>query len=69
MKDYLGCGIICLGLGMVIGGIVVAKNKKLAKGIDDGTDKIVETAEDIKDNMQQKIKKAKQKNKKKSSSD
>lgn len=67
MKDYFKCGIICLGLGMIIGGIVVAKNKKLAKGIDDGTDKIVETAEDIKDNLQEKISKAKQKSKKKTS--
>ena len=65
MKDYLKCGIICLGLGMVIGGIVVAKNKKLAKGIDDGTDKIVESANDIKENIEQKIDKAKRKNKKK----
>ncbi len=68
MDNGFKCGIICLGLGMIIGGIVVAKNKKLANQIDEGTDKIGETANDIKQNIQQKIKEAQaSKNKSKNS--
>ena len=63
MKDALTGGIIGLAAGMVIGGIVVSKNKKLATKIDKGTDKIAETFEDMKEEAEEKIKKEKQKNK------
>jgi len=64
MKDALTGGIIGLATGMVIGGIIVAKNKKLATKIDKGTDKIAESFEEMKEETETKIKNAKQKNKK-----
>lgn len=63
MKEVITSGIIGLAVGMVVGGIVVAKNKKLASKIDEGTDKIAESFEDMKEETKTKIKNAKQKNK------
>ncbi|MBQ8468730.1 MAG: hypothetical protein IJ542_03125 [Clostridia bacterium] len=64
MEDFLKCGIVCLGIGMVIGGIIVAKNKKMATQIDEGTDKIAEKFEEVKDSAKEKFEEMKQKNKK-----
>ena len=62
MKDVITSGIIGIGIGMVIGGIIVAKNKKLAGKIDKGTDKITNAFEEIKTDAKEKIEHAKQKN-------
>ena len=60
MKDCIKCGITCLVVGMVVGGIVVAKNKKLASVINDGTDKVAKTFAEVKDDVEDKIQEVKQ---------
>lgn len=59
MKDCIKCGIACLAIGMVVGGIVVAKNKKLASVINDGTDKVAKTFTEVKDDVEEKIEEVK----------
>lgn len=61
MKDCIRCGMICLAVGMVIGGIVVAKNKKLAAQIDQSTTKASDALSELKEDMEQKIEDLKQK--------
>lgn len=61
MKDCIRCGMICLAVGMVIGGIVVAKNKKLAYKIDQSTTKASDALSELKEDMEQKIEDLKQK--------
>jgi len=67
MGDYIKCGIVFLGIGMVIGGIVVAKNKKMASDIDKGTDKIAEKFEELKEDAKDKLKEMSPKKKKQTS--
>lgn len=42
------CGILGLAAGMIAGGIIVSKNKKLASSIDSGTDTLAEKFEEMK---------------------
>lgn len=60
MKDCIKCGIICLLSGMVAGAIVVAKNKKLASVINDGTNKVAQTFTDAKEEIEDKIQEMKE---------
>ena len=61
MKDCIKCGMVCLAVGMVIGGIVVAKNKKLAAQIDQSTTKASDALNELKEDMEQKIEELKMK--------
>ena len=61
MKDCIKCGIICLAAGMIAGAIVVAKNKKLASVINDGTNKMAQTFADVKEDVEDKIEEIKDK--------
>ena len=65
MKDCIGCLVFGFAAGLVVGGIVVAKNKQLAQKIDSGTDKAGEKLEELKDKAQEQMKKAKNKSKQK----
>lgn len=62
IKDCVKSGIIGLGLGMVLGGILVAKNKKLATKIDQCTDTASDKLMELKDQAEKKINDAKKKN-------
>ncbi len=55
MKDCIKCGITCLAVGMLAGAVIVAKNKKVAKAINDGTDKISQTFSQVKEDVQEKV--------------
>ena len=55
MKDCIKCGIICLMAGMVGGAIIVARNKKLASVINDGTNKVAQTFTEVKSDVEDKI--------------
>ncbi len=61
MKDCIKCGICCLGIGMVVGGIVVAKNKKLASKINEYSSKAEQKFYEVKDDVEDKIDQTKQK--------
>ena len=60
MKDCIKCGIICLGVGMIVGGIVVAKNKKLANGINQTTSSIAQKFAEMKDDAEEKVEELKE---------
>lgn len=60
MKDFITGGLWGLAVGMVVGGIVVAKNKKLANTIDESTDRAEQKMQEIKDDLMQKVEEAKQ---------
>lgn len=64
MENCIKSTIVGIGIGMVIGGIIVAKNKKLANKIDQGTDKASDKLMELKDQAEQKMQEVKQKNKK-----
>ena len=55
MNNCIKCGITCLAIGMMVGAIVVAKNKKLASVINDSTNKVTQTFTEVKEDMQDKI--------------
>ena len=55
MDRIIKGGLICFGLGMVLGAVVVSKNKKLADGIDDATDNLANKFEDAKEMIEDKI--------------
>lgn len=55
MKDYLKCSILCLGVGMVIGAVVVAKNKPLANKINQKAIKAELELNEFKQGLEQKI--------------
>lgn len=55
MNNCIKCGITCLAIGMMVGAIVVAKNKKLASVINDSTNKVTQTFTGVKEDMQDKI--------------
>lgn len=62
MKNIITSGLVGIGIGMLIGGIIVSKNKRLATQIDKGTDKLAEGAKEFAKDAEMKIKKSKQKN-------
>ena len=62
MKNIITSGLIGIGIGMLIGGVIVSKNKKLAAQIDKSTDKLAEGAKEFAKDAEMKIKKSKQKN-------
>ena len=62
MNDVIKGGLICFGIGMIVGAIVVSKNKKLATGIDDATDTLTQKFDDAKQMVQDKIQEIKQDN-------
>lgn len=55
MKDCIKCGLTCLVVGMMAGALIVAKNKKVAKVINDGTKKIAETFTSVKEDVEEKV--------------
>ena len=61
MKECVKCGMWCLGIGMLVGGIVVAKNKKLAANINGLCYQAEQKIEDVKQDVQQAAKMAEQK--------
>ena len=60
MNNCIKCGITCLAIGMMVGAIVVAKNKKLASVINDSTNKVTQTFTEVKEDMQDKIEEMKE---------
>lgn len=55
MSDCIKCGLTGLAMGMVAGAIIVAKNKKIAKAINDGSNKVMQAFSDVKEDVQEKI--------------
>lgn len=61
MKDCIKCGICCLGIGMLVGGIVVAKNRKLAANINGLCNQAEQKFNEVKDDVQNAVEKAQDK--------
>lgn len=61
MKECIKCGMLCLGIGMLVGGIVVAKNRKLAANINGLCNQAEQKFEEVKQDVQQAAKQAEQK--------
>ena len=59
MKEFLIGSMIGTAAGFVIGGILVARNKKLSKKINDGIDNAEEKIKDAKDALEKKLKNCK----------
>lgn len=64
MGNCIKSAIVGMGIGIVVGGIIVSKNKKLASKIDQGTDKASDKLMELKDQAEQKMQEVKQKSKK-----
>ena len=60
MKDSILCCAFCLGLGMVVGGVIVSNNSKMRRWVQSAQNKATEVYEDIKNDLEEKC--AQQKN-------
>lgn len=54
MKDSILCCAFCLGLGMVVGGVIVSNNSKLRGIITKTQNKAMEVYEDVKEELNNK---------------
>lgn len=61
MKDYLNGMMLGIGVGMAVGMIIVAKNKKLAGKISEGVDTASEKFQEAKEAIGEKIEECQQK--------
>lgn len=59
MKEFLIGSIIGVSIGFVTGGILVARNKKLSKKINDGIDMAEDKLKDAKESLEKKLKNCK----------
>jgi len=59
MKEFFIGTLIGSMTGLVVGGIMVARNKKLSNKINQGIDKVEEKVKDAKDALQKKLKNCK----------
>lgn len=55
MEDFIKGSLMGIAAGMIIGGIVVAKNKKLASKIRDGLNKAEDKIQEVKEDLQEKM--------------
>ena len=56
MKDSIMCCAFCIGLGMVIGGVLVSNNTKVRRWIIGAQEKATETYETVKSELEKKDK-------------
>lgn len=61
MKDSILCCAFCLGLGMVVGGVVVSNNSKVRNWLRKVSSQACETYEQVKDTIEEKVDEAKAK--------
>ena len=59
MKECFSCCWVSMLIGVVVGGVLVASNKKLEKTVKDGTELAKEKIEEIKDKIVENSKKSK----------
>lgn len=69
MEDYLKGMLLGVGVGVAVGMIIVAKNKKLAGKISEGVDAAGEKFEEAKEMIEEKIEECKQKDENNSQSE
>ena len=55
MEDFIKGSLIGIAAGMIIGGVIVAKNKKIAGKIRDGIKKAEEKMQEVKEDLQEKM--------------
>ena len=53
MKDSILCCAFCLGLGMVVGGVIVSNNSKLRSVISKTQDKAMDMFESVKNEIEE----------------
>ena len=53
MKDSILCCAFCMGLGMVVGGVVVSNNSKIRNFVTKTQNKATKVYEDIKSEIQE----------------
>lgn len=53
MKDSILCCAFCIGLGMVVGGVIVSNNAKLRKVISKTQDKAMDMYETVKSEIEE----------------
>lgn len=56
MKEFLIGSLIGTAAGLIVGGVMVAKNKQLSNKINDGTNKAQQKIQELKDSICQKLK-------------
>ena len=61
MKDSILCCAFCLGLGMVVGGVIVSNNSNVRNWLRKVSAQATETYEQVKDTIEEKVDEAKAK--------
>ena len=62
MKDSMLCCAFCLGLGMVVGGVIVSNNSKVRNWVRKVSTQASEAYENAKETIEEKVEEAKIKN-------
>lgn len=62
MKDSMLCCAFCLGLGMVVGGVIVTNNSKVRNWVKKVSAQAGEAYENAKETIEEKVEEAKMKN-------
>ena len=55
MKDSILCCAFCLGLGVVVGGVIVSKNSKIRNFVNNASNEATEAAKKAKETIEEKL--------------
>ena len=62
MKDSILCCAFCLGLGMVVGGVVASNNSKVRNWLKNMSAQASETYSNVKETIEEKVEESKKNN-------